>query len=207
MICNNCGTQNSDDAQFCVGCGMNFYTDNTYTSNQNGQTYPIQNIYVPQGNGIFVNADEQLVATLKNGRAANILSGEGFRNEDAVITNRRLYYNHTDGLINTKRVERKIDIKDITGTRIEDNQPRMLLILAALMGVIGLFTAINGSGEGFMICLLWAVIFGVSYILAVKKHLRIDYAGGYVSFSVKNYSMENVQEFQRCIHALKDTMQ
>ena len=216
MICNNCGTENSDDAQFCAGCGLNFYTGNVYAANQNGQNYAqdfgqnysAQNIYVPQGMGSFVNADEQVVATLKNGRAQNVLSGEGFRNEDAVITNRRLYYNHTDGLINIKRVERKVDIKDVTGTRIEDNRPRGLLIAAAAMCIIAILSlAVSGEAETFITCLLPAVIFGIGYILGVKKYLRIDYAGGYVSFSVRNYRMENVQEFQRCIHAVKDTMQ
>ncbi len=223
MICQNCGTTNNEDAQFCVNCGQTLYTGNGYAAGINEQNYSQENYtyssqdiqsqaaqsqstYIPQGQNGFVNADEKVIATLKNGRVMNILSNEGFMNERAVLTNRRLYYNCTDGLISTIHMEKKVDIRDITATKIEDSHPRMLLILALAMFVIGALISVESveAGSSFITMAVFPIIF---YFIRVKKCMRIDYAGGYVYFSVKNYSMENVREFQRCIHALKDTMQ
>lgn len=217
MICQNCGANNNEDAQFCVNCGQILYSDNSYNSSQNKQNYSQENhtyssqiispqrIYIPHGKGGFVNEDEQVVATLKNGRIMNILSNEGFMNEKAVLTNRRLYYNCTDGLISTIHMEKKVDIKDITATKIEDNHPRIVLILALVMFIIGamLSVEIAEAGSPFIGT---AIVLVIVYFIRVKKCMRVDYAGGFVYFSVKNYNMENVKEFQRCIHAIKDTM-
>lgn len=218
MICQNCGATNKEDTQFCVNCGQTLYTGNNYSAGANEGNYSqenytylsqgtqSQNTYIPQGQNGFVNADEKIIATLKNGRVMNILSNEGFMNERAMLTNRRLYYNCTDGLISTIHMEKKVDIRDITATKIEDNHPRMLLILALAMFVIGALISVESveAGSSFITMAVFPIIF---YFIRVKKCMRIDYTGGFVEFSVKNYSMENVREFQRCIHALKDTMQ
>ena len=43
MICQNCGANNNEDAQFCVNCGQILYSDNSYKSSQNKQNYSQEN--------------------------------------------------------------------------------------------------------------------------------------------------------------------
>lgn len=230
IVCNECGTVNEDNAQFCVGCGAVLTPQNSQP--QQGyqkpqpQPQPVYqkpayekpsqqqkavktnktNIQLPRGNGLFVDASEVTVATLTNGMVLNFISGEGLRKEDAILTDKRMYYNHTDGLINLRTTEEKVNLRDITGTKIHDWNPRGILIIAALFILIGLYCVVEGMGGGFFFGLLMALVFGVVYLILKKKFLRIEYAGGHIDFSVKKYSMANIREFQRCIHAMKDTM-
>lgn len=150
----------------------------------------------------FVDPDEKIVATLKNGIVKNLISGEGFKNEDAILTDKRMYYNHTNGIINTIRVEEKIDVQDITGTKILDVKPRILIVLAFIAAIAGFAIGDEAIGIG----LISAVVLALIYMFSVKKHLRIEYAGGNINFSVRKYSLKNVQAFQCAIHSLKDSL-
>ena len=229
-ICSVCNAQNADDAQFCTSCGQ-VLTENTQQTNPTTLNKPVYeqpqnsqnqnynapnnqmngnsnvNTIRPTGNGRFVNADEYTIATLKNGIAMNIISGEGFKNEDAILTNRRLYYNHKDGIINVRKCEEKIDVKDITGTKIVTFSPYGMLILSILMFLVGI--AISGgvvSIISFTFVFL-SIILIVVFVSLEKKYLKIEYAGGAIHFSVKKYGMQNIQLFQKCIHAVKDSIE
>lgn len=223
--CNNCNTQNADDSQFCVGCGMRFEAVNTVadeTSYNDANNVPPQSteswnlfnentdVIRPTGTDRFVSADEYVIATLENGYAMNMISGEGLKKEDAILTNRRLYYNHTEGILNVRTQEEKVNVKDITGTKIADYNPIYLLILSIIMFAIILFGLAVGSSSrgGFPMVLPTlfspALIFLVLYFVLKKKYLKIEYAGGAIHFSVKKYGMQNIQMFQKSIHAVKD---
>lgn len=206
-FCKNCGTENMEGTQFCVACGtpLGSQEESGYAPQyQQPMQQPMQQA-VPQAqptNSMFVSADEYVVATLKNGIVSNLMSGEGLRNEEAVLTNRRLYYNHTDGFINIKREEEKINVADITGTKILDNNPRGMLVIAALLFLGMLLT---GEGEAIFMGVIAALVAVVIYFINVKKHFRIEYSGGHIYFSIKKYNMKTVREFQKAIYMVKDT--
>ena len=192
MFCSKCGHNNPDGAAFCDACGNKFETGNGAQD---------ANAAAPKNsvNDIFVSPDEYVVATLKNGMVLNVLSGEGLKTEDAIITNKRLYYNHKTGVINVHSQEEKVDIKDITGTKIANFNPLGILIFGGLVILIALIAKVWAMIPA-------ALVFAVVYFFARKCHLRIEYAGGAIYFSVKKYGLNNVRAFQKAIHAAKDAI-
>lgn len=207
-ICDKCNTQNNDNARFCAVCG------NALDGVQNTPKYtnPVHSLPVnelrPSGNGRFVSEDEYVVATLENGVMMNIISGEGFRREDAVLTNKRLYYNHKDGIVNIAECEEIVDVKDVTGTKITRFDPYGILIIAGLLFIAGLIINANGSGGPAMFFgIILSVVAVFVFVFLKKKYLRIEYAGGSIHFSVKKYGIQNIQAFQRSIYAVKDSFE
>ena len=207
-ICSMCGKENTDDSKFCFACGATLSFDNqkknpqeTFTMNPNqpnsNNNYSMPNSYEKKNPGAaqFVSADEVVVATLSNGFVDNIITGEGFKHETAVVTNKRLYYNYKRGVINRVRTREIIDIQDITGTKILSVNYLFILIIAGiyfffLLLVLGMVT--------------FVFVLVVAYFVSLKKHLRIEYAGGSISFSVRGYRMSNIQAFQKAIYIAKD---
>ena len=221
-ICNICNSMNDDDSKFCLKCGNSFVQANPQMNQQTQQqNFQQQTQHQPNNNsqraasgakeirptgtGRFVNADEYVIATLENGIAMNLISGEGFRKEDAILTNRRLYYNHKDGIINVRECEEKVNVKDITGTKIASINPLGFLILSIIALILALIVAAGSGVFGtFFAILPTAVMFFVLYLILKKKFLRIEYAGGAINFSVKKYGMQNIRLFQKSIHSVKD---
>lgn len=212
-ICSICNSPNNDDSKFCLACGNLFAQPNPQINQQTRQqtfhSNPQQTVTPkieirPTGNGRFVNADEYVIATLENGIAMNLISGEGFRREDAILTNRRLYYNHKDGIINVKEAEEKVNVKDITGTKIASYSPYGFLVLSIIFFVFGIILSAMGAFAIFFSLLTPAIVFLVLFFSLKKKFLRIEYAGGSINFSVKKYGMQNIQAFQKSIHSVKD---
>lgn len=203
MLCENCGKEIPDTAIVCPECGTRLTAEPIPAPASSGT----DDIKSKLGGGVFVDADEKIVATLKNGVLLNILSGEGLQGEDAILSNKRLYYNHKRGLISFTRVEEKIDVADITGTKITDRRPRGILILAILIAVASVLIGVAADQiPEALIGLPIALLFFIIYLISVKKFLKIEYAGGCIHFSVKGYKMENVRMFQKSIHALKDQL-
>lgn len=219
-ICNICQTMNDDDSKFCLKCGNSFVQANPQMNQQaqqpniqqQTQQQPSDNSQraasstkeiTPTGTGRFVNADEYVIATLENGIAMNLISGEGFKKEDAILTNRRLYYNHKDGIINVRRCEEKVNVKDITGTKITSFSPFGFLITSIISLLLSLLTSFELPDLMYYAIPL-AIVFFILFFSLKKKFLRIEYAGGSINFSVKKYGMQNIQAFQKSIHSVKD---
>ena len=139
----------------------------------------------------------------------NILSGEGFKTEGAVLTNKRLYYSHKKGIINVYTQDEKVDVKDITGSKVTNFNPLGILILSILaLTVGGIFSILLEAPElmaASILPFLFLFLFLI-YLFARKSHLRIEYAGGSIYFSVKKYKKENIRLFQKCIYIVKDNI-
>lgn len=112
----------------------------------------------------FIEPDEHIICGLKNGIALNLLSGEGFTKEDAVVTNKRLYYNGKVGLfssgssgifngdnaginlaalqqssgsgLSNYRVEEVVDLEDITEVNIVKSTPWGIFIWGVFMSIL-----------------------------------------------------------------------
>lgn len=222
MFCGSCGNKFDDPSGKCPLCGtqnevsggnqspnFNFNSgvsnkipinqSNSVSRNNNSNRYQVS-----VSNGRFVKDDEVALAVLKNGVVSNIVSGEGFMNEDAVITNKRLYYNHSEGILNRSVCEEKIDIDDITGTKIQAVTPIGTLILSIIMYVIAIIVMCFGEPSGMLAFLIFGTVLLAIFFIRLKKHLLVEYAGGKIAFSVKKYGMNNIRHFQKCIHAIKD---
>ena len=203
-FCNFCAHNNGDEATFCDSCGtpLDAQTLDTKTANQSNRG----DIKFPTNND-FISADEYVVATLTNGIVDNILSGEGLKEEDAILTNKRLYYNHKTGLINTHTQNEKVNVKDITGTKISTFNPVGLLLVSIFAIVLGIVSALASEDVGLLaLSVPIALAFALAYLIAKKAYLKIEYAGGSIGFSVRKYGKENISNFQKCIYAVKDRL-
>ena len=89
-------------------------------------------IFLKLGNGLDAE-DEYVVATLSNGVVRNLMTGDGVMSESIFVTNRRLYYNYNSGIFTKDRVSERVDIKDITGTKVRAFSPNLLLVIAAII--------------------------------------------------------------------------
>ena len=149
----------------------------------------------------FVDEQEVAVADLKNGYLNNILSGEGLMTENAIVTDRRVYYNRKSGLL--LRIEERdtIDVDDITGIKISRAAS---YVFSAFGAGVGLFLAVNGLIPYGVLAFFLGIIID---LIVTKNYLSIEYAGGHIKFSVKKYSMENVADFQEAVFQVKDSYQ
>ena len=203
--CTSCGQSSEEGANICAACSAKVDAESApvQTTKKNDKI----DFNFPKNNGLVSN-DEYVVATLANGVVSNLISGEGFKTEGAVLTNKRLYYTHKTGIVNIHTQEEKVNVKDITGTKIANFNPVGLLIMQILAMVAGIALAIIAEEEEMLVALLpAALLFLIVYFVAKKSHLRIEYAGGAIYFSVRKYGKESVQKFQKCIYAVKDHLE
>ncbi len=199
MVCPSCGANIPDGTKFCTSCGKSIYAaQNTTNLNGGESSFETQSPFVDSG--------EHVVATLSNGFTQNIISGEGFIKEDAFVTNKRVYYNSRHGIINVTKIRNVIDIPEVTGTKLMDVSHWGIIIAAIILAIVGIIISVSASAAGGAMFFAYAVILFAVFFITKKKHLRIEYAGGYISFSVRKYSMKNVQDFQKAIYAEKDKL-
>lgn len=88
-----------------------------------------------------------------------------------------------------------------SGSKITDFKPYSFIVIsvAVLIAGIALIHTILGTallGAAFCFFLLFFIL--------KKSHLRIEYAGGNISFSVKKYGLKNVRAFQHRIYIEKE---
>ena len=160
-------------------------------------------IFLKLGNGLDAE-DEYVVATLSNGVVRNLMTGDGVMSESIFVTNRRLYYNYNSGIFTKDRVSERVDIKDITGTKVRAFSPNLLLVLAVI-AIIG--TMFFGGQVVIIIGIPAAVVFLIIWAASRKQELLIQYAGGHIAMNVQGYSRKQVMKFQSIIHALKDQVE
>lgn len=160
-------------------------------------------IFLKLGNGLDAE-DEYVVATLSNGVVRNLMTGDGVMSESIFVTNRRLYYNHNSGIFTKDRVSERVDIKDITGTKVRAFSPNLLLVLAVI-AIIG--TMFFGGQVVIIIGIPAAVVFLIIWAASRKQELLIQYAGGHIAMNVQGYSRKQVMKFQSIIYALKDQVE
>ena len=160
-------------------------------------------IFLKLGNGLDAE-DEYVVATLSNGGVRNLMTGDGVMSESIFVTNRRLYYNYNSGIFTKDRVSERVDIKDITGTKVRAFSPNLLLVLAVI-AIIG--TMFFGGQVVIIIGIPAAVVFLIIWAASRKQELLIQYAGGHIAMNVQGYSRKQVLKFQSIIHALKDQVE
>ncbi|MBR6366034.1 MAG: zinc ribbon domain-containing protein [Lachnospiraceae bacterium] len=219
MNCPKCGTAVPDGAGFCTVCGTRIEAASGMTGNPSAQSIlasvdptsslsgstptRIEHVSYVSSTGAtgFVDPSERAICSLKNGYGLNLVAGEGWKSEDSVITNKRLYYYGDQGVISKVKQEEIVNIEDITGVSIVYFRPWIFVILGALSAMIGLATI---KSVGGIICLIFGVFLLLMFVLLCKSFLKIEYAGGSIHFSVKKYGLDKVRIFQRCIFSLKD---
>ncbi len=171
----------------------------------------------------LIDPDEEMRYSLTNGYLINMISKDTMLKEDAVVTNKRLYLcNTTYAGINKKRTELKLDLKDITATRIDNVSRPWLMILTVVALIIGIIMTFAGytnmsnrhySGTDastvFLVgcaLIVISIILFISYLTIRDTLFTIQYSGcgsSGIVFNTKKYGLAKVREFQREIHMAK----
>lgn len=221
MFCASCGRQIPDNSTLCPYCNNSTANVSAYSNNQDyskNSNYSGYSNYVGNSNNVntsnsfssnnsqFVSPNEQLVSVLKNGTLDNIITGEGFKKEQAILSTERIYYRHKNGIINLKSTIEIVDVKDITGTKISS----VMFLGSLIAGIIfilisfAIFALINSPIGIFFLAYGIAAI--IIYFATFKKYFIISYAGGNIKFSVRGYSMNTIERFQKEIHSVKSKL-
>jgi hypothetical protein len=221
MNCPKCGSAVPDGAGFCTVCGTKVEVASGLNGTPSAQSIlasvdptsslngggpgRIEHVSYVSSTGAtgFVDPSERAICSLKNGYGLNLVAGEGWKSEDSVITNKRLYYYGDQGVISKVKQEEIVNIEDITGVSITYFRPWIFVILGALLAVAGLMlkeTLLK------LVFLFSGIFFVLLFAVLSKSFLKIEYAGGSIHFSVKKYGLNNVRIFQRCIFTQKDKL-
>ncbi len=223
-FCSNCGTQWVETQTFCSKCGKTLpqkrsASDDSSSEDSNSNNVPIhvgeqKSEYTSStGSSGFVTPDEVMIYSLKNGVALNLISGEGWKKEDAIITNKRLYYNDKTGILSIFRREEIVDLDDISGSKILEIKPIGLIVFAIVEVIVSLLfkpfldnidiIGVGIGGFSVFLAFLFATVLVVMYFVLKRSFLQIEYAGGSIRFSVKKYGLDKVRVFQRQIYAIR----
>lgn len=177
-------------------------------------------------NSMFVDSNEKQMAVLGGGYLKNFLSTGSFENGWCVCTNMRVYfrgkcYYKSGSDYKVSSEERTVDLKDITGTGLKAINNWVLKIAAIVMAVLspilalimgGWEQSLDNNGDGvvevimvFGCCGLVAtgLLVFLYFILKIKV-FEIAYAGGKIAFKAADYSVEEIQEFQKVLRIAKD---
>jgi hypothetical protein len=163
--------------------------------------------------GQFADPREIAVATLGTGILKNGAADGQCRGQLAVLTNKRLYYRYTMGLLNRRTVDSRINVRDITATGVRDQNIIGWIVLAIIAACVILWAVVASGGDlgtSYGLIAVWALAVAaislILYFLTKRKFLRIEYDGGHVDFSVKPYNIGAVRDFACCIHIMKDQL-
>lgn len=206
MFCTRCGCSVNEQMQVCPQCGASLNPQATAEPNRRPQYRKESVNMMANSNTRLIESDEKPVASLKNGIIANIITGEGIQNEEAFITQKRLYYTRTKGFINRRSEHAVIELKDISATKLY-NRKNFLFLICSLLGLVAFILAVTRRHPDTGLCSELAgaaVVLFFLFIFSIQKAFSVEYAGGNIRFSVKNYSMDNMHAFQRAIHYYKN---
>lgn len=222
MFCGMCGSQIEDGAKFCPSCGTS--TDGKKKNRSSGNQSVQHNQYESNSNEmmeyrvsdyakkVFVEPDEELLATLGDGWVVNLLYHR-IQKCNALLTNKHLYLQgqvFQGGVVQASKTttERVLDIRYITGTFFEYGQSIMLLIASVIVFILAIIIGIVSGSEIIAIVLfIPAIMFLVSYFLSRKAYFRIEFGYGFtqaISIDASILGISHVKDFERQVIRAKD---
>ncbi len=152
----------------------------------------------------WVDDDEKEIATLGNDRVLNYFTGNGILKNRAVLTNKRLYINEHHGILSYSYKRYIVEVDEITSTSIMKRNPIWSLVMAGLWLILGIvMAAVLNIFAMFLVGFAIALGQVFAYLKMWGSWFVVYFPGGWLQFSLKNYSLYQTVEFQRAISALK----
>ena len=178
--------------------------------------------------------NEEVLATLYMDRLHSWLSGYGICEIKATLTNKRVYMRRRNGLISKIDSTETIDNADITGVKIVDYKPWMMVGFGALLLVLAFifwiasvsassaasavsysdFNSIFRSGASWAAGMVYSAFASMSFIGSIillisawfnfRKLIIIQYAGGFISVNLKFVNYNDIVYFRDCILVEKE---
>lgn len=226
-FCTNCGARLQDGSVFCKKCGekipndveiQNNYTQKMYAQNTYNVATPTP---APNFNGgkyekIFVEPDENYIASLGDGYLNSFLTTKKIKSCVSILSDKRVYLRGNmidinNGKVSRTNIKKTVDLEDITGTGFVYSSFQIWKLVVAILFVC---VAIACVFMGYDIeelfygcagaCLIPIVGMIVSYIKSRKTYFFIEYAGGCIKFDASIYALAESQDFEKQIRRAKN---
>ncbi|RKJ18005.1 zinc ribbon domain-containing protein [bacterium D16-50] len=190
MFCGNCGKEMENGSTFCPFCGECSAEENTPSRSKDA---------ADKYQKLFVDAREQYIASLGDSYLNSYLSSKKIEHCIAVLSSKKLYlygtmYDSDNVLVSRKRIEKVVNIEDITGTGFVYQEPSLWKLV---LGIILLFPIVTA---------IIAIPLMVSYLKERQSLFAIDYAGGHIKFDVSIYGIAESQDFHKMIRRVQDSI-
>ena len=191
MYCGNCGKEIENDSTFCPFCGDQCGNGENITSQTDSTTNKHQKL--------FIDSTEQYIASLGDSYLNSYLASQKVERCIAMLSNKRLYlygtmYDSSSTVLSRQRVEKVVNIEDVTGTGFVYQEPSLWKLIVGIMLICPLVTAI------ISIPLL------ISYFKERKSLFIIEYAGGHIKFDASIYGIAESQDFHKQIRRVQDNI-
>ncbi len=194
MKCPNCKVNIPNNATKCPVCGGAI-------SNPPGGSPPPHIKITPKSNGSTVEPSEQIIDSLDNSYAVSAMTGGGLAKTSVFYTNKRVYANYKDYTTKGKgQVNAIVDLKEISGTLLCQNNPIYLLVIAVLAVLVGLAANmfVNGAVIGGIVV---GAILGIRWFLERTLVLEISFQGDRIGIMLKGYSYDTADKFHKSLRA------
>ena len=218
MKCPNCKVNIPNNATKCPVCGgaistspqnykhtgkshtqYNKHTGKSHTQyNKPNQQYS-KYTKKKKSNGLTVEPSEQIIDSLDNSYAVTAMTGGGLAKTSVFYTNKRVYANYKDYTMKGKgQVNAIVDLKEISGTLLCQNNPIYLLVIAVLAVLVGL--AANMFANGAVIGgIVVGAILGIRWFLERSLILEISFQGDRIGIMLKGYSYDTADKFHKSL--------
>ena len=220
MKCPNCKVNIPNNATKCPVCGgaistspqnykhtgkshtqYNKHTGKSHTQyNKPNQQYS-KYTKKKKSNGLTVDPSEYVIDSLDKSYAVSAMTGGGLAKTSVFYTNKRVYANYKDYTMKGKgQVNAIVDLKEISGTLLCQNNPIYLLVIAVLAVLVGLAANmfVNGAVIGGIVV---GAILGVRWFLERTLVLEISFQGDRIGIMLKGYSYDTADKFHKSLRA------
>lgn len=168
---------------------------------------------------IFVNPDEQQIATIGGGYFINLLHAGQLARGFGVLTDSRFYYrgkayHQLKWMLYKTNEESTVELQDITATGFIFSRNIIFAAIAALLTliellliVLGLFASPDNVIEYWLVTLIGACITAALWALYIwyrRAIYQVSYAGGMIAINASAYDMKQLHDFDRKLHQAKD---
>ena len=158
---------------------------------------------------IFVDKNEQMIASLGGGYITNYLKTGDISKGLCIVTDKRVYfcgncYYKEGGRYKQSSEERIIDLKDVTGSGTVHESPVLLPLLGLACFLGAPIIGSNGSSGGAIFMVILSFVLIIVSVLRKKDIFSIEYAGGAVAFTASDYNKEETIQFQKNLRMAKD---
>lgn len=220
MKCPNCKVNIPNNATKCPVCGgaistspqnykhtgkshtqYNKHTGKSHTQYNKPNRQYSKYTKKKKSNGLTVDPSEYVIDSLDNSYAVSAMTGGGLAKTSVFYTNKRVYANYKDYTMKGKgQVNAIVDLKEISGTLLCQNNPIYLLVIAVLAVLVGLAANmfVNGAVIGGIVV---GAILGVRWFLERTLVLEISFQGDRIGIMLKGYSYDTADKFHKSLRA------
>lgn len=189
------------------------------SSNRTLNSQPLSEQQRLKLNDLFIESEEQYRTSIGNGYILNFLSNQNIFKGFAVVSNCRVYFKGTFYTIQQNKFmklfeSKTVDLKDITGTGFRRRELKYLLYISYVsfaVHIVALMLALTESIENeivtlalFLGSIILAIALLVIYNLKRLDLFEISYAGGVIAFKTIDYSLKEIEEFQKQLRIAKN---